>query len=582
MRAAPSGILWPALVGEWMHTFAVFRAEALVAAAALFGLLGCQADVGCPSGNQSACGTRGVAGQTGGSPNEPTPAALGPANDARLWRLTRRQYDNVVRDLVGDQTAPGQSFTLDVGGHGFANSALQNGVKSQDAVQFQEAARRLARETVADPARLATLLSCSLAELEADMACAARFVESFGLRAYRRPLTAEEAATYAAFFQAVRGDSGAALAVQLVIETMLQSPHFLFRSELGDELAPATAGVRRLTTYETAAALSFYLWNSAPDEALYAAAADATLSTREGLTAQARRLMADPRVRPALHEFYSQFLELDELEHASRSAEVFPDYAAVRASLQGETQAFVEHVLFDQDASLSTLLTAPFTFVDQHTAPLYGLAAPATSGFLRVDLDPLQRAGVLTQPGFLSAHATPDASSPPRRGKFVLTRLLCSDLPAPPDNIPTPPNPSGEPETTRQFFERVTAGAECKGCHQLLHPLGFPFESYDQDGRYRTAQGALPIETSADVSVHGLGTVDGLPALARALVTSAQVRECLGHQTLRYAFGRANVPEDAATVAEMLAAFEATQSNLRELFLAVALAPAFVERNFTP
>lgn len=540
-------------------------------------LYGCQADVACGEGPCGGGQTTVPPVASGGS----GPTTSVPANAARLWRLTRRQYDHTVRDVLGDQSAPAQSFTLDVGGHGFANSALQNGVKGQDAVQFQEAARRLARETVADVARLTALLSCTLAELEADDACAGRFVDAFGAAAYRRPLSADESARYFGFFQAVRSDSGAVLAVQLVIETMLQSPHFLFRSELGDEAAAPT-GTRRLTAHETATALSYYFWNSVPDSALYAAAADGSLATREGLVAQARRLLDDPRVRPTLLDFYTQLLELDELEHASRSVDVFPDYAAVRASLQGEMDAFVSHVLFEADASLSTLLTAPFSFVDQNTAPLYGLAAPASSGFARVELDPRQRAGILTQPGFLSAHATPDASSPPRRGKFVLTRLLCLDLPAPPDNIPTPPNPSGEPETTRQFFSRVTAGGDCVGCHQLLHPLGFPFESYDQDGRYRTVEREMPVDSSADISVHELGVVDGAPALARALVASPKVRDCLARQTLRYAFGRANVDDDDTPAAEMLQSFEDAQGNLRELFLAVALSDAFVSRSFEP
>jgi hypothetical protein len=294
-------------------------------------------------------------------------------------------------------------------------------------------------------------------------------------------------------------------------------------------------------------------------------------------------MVDDPRAHPVVESFYSQLLEYDQLAIISRDKTTYPDAALQLASMATENSSFVESIVFGGDGRLETLLTAPYTFVDDHLAPLYGLAKSG-SGFRRVDLDPSQRAGILTQLGFLSVHATPLASSPPRRGKYVLQKLLCASIPAPPDNIPKIEDPSAQnPRTTRQRFEAHESNPTCRACHGVIDPFGLPFEEFDAMGQFRSTENGIKIDSSSAIT--GQGTLDGpvrdAVDLAKRLGTSDALRTCLVRQTFRYALGRGEQATDEAYLSDMTNQFHAAEFRLKDLIVSMAMSNAFLSRKVT-
>ncbi len=514
-------------------------------------------------------------GQIAGGDDGETSVERATPGSIRVWRLTTQQYDNTVRDLLGDTSRPARLFTPDIGGTGFTNNADLLGVNPAQAAEFAASAARLAFDAVTS--RLGRIFPCPASQLT-DAGCARQFIETFGLRAFRRPLGADEVAAYLGLYAQGSQTIDATAGLSLVIETMLQSPHFLYRSEIGDG-RPDSGGEVRLTPHELASALSYHFVGSMPDEILFAAASSGSLSTPAGLGAEVERLAARDDARAPMLDFYRQLLDYDDVGSVTRDPKLFPKFDSVLASMQRETQTFIEKNVFEGDARLDTLLTAPHSYIDANLAPIYRLPKPNGTTMVRVDLDPGQRAGLLTQPGFLTIHSLPDETSPPRRGKSVLEKILCLHIPPPIDNIPDPPSPAGK-ESTRQKFERLTGPPVCMGCHRLLNPAGFSFEAYDVVGAWRTVDNTLPVDTRVDLTgIPGVdGPVAGAVDLVRKIAQSREAGECLARQTVRHAFGRETGSDDDGLVSKMLARFQATGGNVRELFASVAGTRAFTHR----
>jgi hypothetical protein len=390
-------------------------------------------------------------------------------------------------------------------------------------------------------------LLAAIAPATPDPAARARaFIGSFGLRAFRRPLTDGEASRMLALFN--RGPalvgSGDAFAdgVELVLGYVFQSPHFLYRSELG---AAAADGRVALSDHEVAAKLAYAITGSMPDGALFAAAAGQRLRAREGVLEQANRLLGLPAAQETVADFYRQVLVMDEYDAIKRDTRQFPAFTAgVGADMKQEALAFVRDVVFAQDRGLVELLTAPYTFGNSRIAQLYGLPAPARRAgqpdpFVRVELDRTQRAGLLTQMGFLVAHAEGLTPTTIMRGVHVARRVLCAPLPAPPNNVP--PLPAIAPgATNRQRVAAATQDAACAGCHtNLINPLGYALETLDGVGRFRTTDNGRPVDATGS---YGLGgqTVpfNGPVELARVAAQSREAHDCFASQWIEYLYGR--------------------------------------------
>jgi hypothetical protein len=489
-------------------------------------------------------------------------------------RLTRDEYDSTVRDLLGDTTRPGREFPPDEAlgafGSGTAVSLLQT-------EQYMAAAEQLAADAVAD---LPALLPCDPAEIGED-ACALEFIESFGLHAWRRPLAPSEVETIAALYASTKPLDGFAASIELVVAAMLQSPYFLYRAELG--ASEGTGAVVPLSAYEIATRLSYLLWNSMPDDALFAAAASGELETADGVEAQARRMLTDARAQGAARNFFVQYLGLAGIEDVGKDGTLHPEWSpAIARKMRREAMEFVDHVLWEGDGRFETLMTGSFTFVDEELAGVYGIEGVTGTEFVRVELDPAQRAGLLTMPGLLAVNSHADQSSPVYRGLFVREQMLCQHLPSPPDGLVVSAPDPAPGLTTRERFDQHRTDPSCASCHQMMDPLGFGFERYDAMGLWReTENGGLPVDASGEVmgSVDADGAFDGAAELAERLSQSSQARACFATQWMRYGLGRAETDADDCTLAEVYRAFEETDGDVLETLVAITRTDAFRHRH---
>jgi hypothetical protein len=518
-----------------------------------------------PSG--PGTGATGPGGTGGGA----GPAAAGPLEHVPLRRLTRSQYNNTIRDLLGITGDVAQGFALDEQEGGFdANSRAP--LKELQIERYQTVAEELATRAIANMARLAPCAPPARAEA----VCLAEFLDRFGKRAYRRPLTGEEKARYTALFAVGKsGPADFAGGLGLVVSTMLQSPHFLYRPELGDPSRVAREGLP-LTAWETASRLSYFIQNTMPDDDLFAAAEGDRLRTIDQVAAQARRLLATPQARETMVSFHQQWLQVDDLLSVEKDAATYPAWnPEVRSAMKVELDEFVDQVARTGDGKLETLLTAGFSYL---SGPLYGLYGITGSGATprRLDLPAGQRAGLFTLAGVMARHAHPDQSSLVGRGALVSDRLLCITPPSPPDDVdamvPKPdPNVS-----TRLRFEQHRTDPRCAGCHALMDPLGIPFEIYDGIGKYRTMDGKQPVDaTSALKGTDNDGPVADATGLMTRLAGTSQVRRCLTQQWFRYVFGRMDTDGDRPAIDATLSAFDGSGQKIPELMVALATSNAF-------
>ena len=412
--------------------------------------------------------------------------------------------------------------------------------------------------------------------------CATQFVDEMGGRLFRRPLDDGEHERFLTRFQGWATAVDFAGAVQLTLSAMLQSPQFLYRPEPVPQSVPSGAAVPA-SPYEMATRLSFFLWESVPDDALLQAAAAGELATDAQIRAQATRMLADDRALRVLWSFPRQWLGLDQIlldEHAVRTPEVDPLWTtATQASAFTETQLFVQNVL-GQGGTFRDLLTSPSAWVDGEMSRVYGLPAPADpTTWTEVTLSAAERAGLLTRTSFLAGNSHRGATSPPVRGNAIQLRLLC-ELPISPPagvNLSQPTIPAGSgPETNRTLFEQRTAPSFCQTCHEGLNGFGFGFEEYNAAGHYQTTDDTLPVDATGTITGTDVdGPFNGAIALSQALSRSQVVHDCATQELVRYALGRAPVDVEAASVAALSKSFMASGGDLRALLIDVVMTPRF-------
>jgi len=364
--------------------------------------------------------------------------------------------------------------------------------------------------------------------------------------------------------------------IEIMLRTILQSPHFLFRVEFtGADEAPQA--MVRLDPYETATRLSYLMWSSGPDDALLDAAANGQLETAEQVGTMARAMLEDPRARRAAVEFYRQWLELNRLDTTSKDAAAFPLWSnLLRAAIEAESRAYIEHVLFEREGSLAELLTLPLGLPMGPLAQLYGVAEGTTLTELSAD----ERIGILTQPAFLSVQAHPDQTAPVLRGKFIRKKLLCTDVPPPPDDVDLSPPEIHEGATARERFSAHADDSGCRGCHQLMDPLGFPFESYDAIGAFRTMDAGQALDLSGEfVQTRGIdGPFVGAKEMLLTLAEADEVRDCVTRQWFKFAMGRTEEDGDACSLSPLQNGFEESGGNLVELLVQTTQAESFLYR----
>lgn len=493
------------------------------------------------------------------------------AGVAPLKRLTRSQYNNTIRDLLGITTSPATSFAADEKvGPFFSNSSAP--VSELLTEQFLNAAESLA-DTVTTT-KLATVAPCDLTKDDQAL-CGSKFVDSFGLRAFRRPLTTQERASMVALFESGRATTeGYAEGIHRVVQAMLQMPQFLYQMELGVQPAGAK-DVVALDPYIVASRLSFYLWDSTPDSELLRAAGAGELTTPATLRAQATRLLKDDRAASTIASFHRQWLGMDALGSLEKDQTVYPAFTTpLRDAMAAETDRFTDYVIRNGDGKLETLLTAPFSFVQGPLATLYGVKA-STDATKPIDLNPAQRGGLLTQASVLSIQSHAEQSSPIRRGKMIREQFFCQTLSPPPPGVDLTP-PMLDPNIpTRERFEKHRTAKECAACHALIDPIGFGFENYDGIGAYRAMEAGKAVDASGELTGTDVdGTFNGVQDLSRKLASSDMVRGCVAQKWFNFSLGRTAGAADACSMTALAEAFKKT-NNVRDLLVELVATDAF-------
>ncbi|MFO7177513.1 MAG: DUF1592 domain-containing protein [Pseudomonadota bacterium] len=567
-----------------------------------------------PVGGSTAMGSggnsTGPAGGSTGMPGGATPSmdctAITPG-PSPLRRLTTHEYNNTVRDLLGDTTSPGHALPAqaDSKHNLFGNDANEQTPSPLLVEKYQSVAEGIAARAT-EGAALGRLHPCATnVTPQNEEACARSIASTIAPRAWRRVVSAEETEELVELYRSVRALSSSvtfASGVAAMLEALLQSPEFLYRVEHGvaDSSNPA---VRRIVGREMATRLSYLLWQTMPDEALFQAADAGMLDTPDGVLSQARAMLRDPRARSTVAFFFDNLLPIPDLPALTRDPELFPTFSSqIGVAMRQEVQRLLEYEIFENTTQEGTypagswpaLLTAPYTFVNEALFAYYGsnTFAPGTTvsgnGFHKVSLNTNQRLGLLTLGGVTAGGTTSNRTNPVLRGTFVLNKLMCFDIQVPPGLSVAPPEPyTGK--TARERFTKHSEDPTCAACHRQIDPVGFAFENYDAVGLYRETERWVDPMTNVvyDTPIDASGSVPGVDGTAKnavelvqLLATSPQVGSCFASHWMQFAYGRSlDRNADACNIHEVETAFAGASYDIKTLLLALTQTDAFLYRS---
>jgi mono/diheme cytochrome c family protein len=396
--------------------------------------------------------------------------------------------------------------------------------------------------------------------------CARRIIENFARRAFRRPPTTDEVNRLVKLIELAenQGDSFER-GIQLAVQAILVSPHFLFKVEKDRKDASEPFPI---SEHELATRLSYFLWSSCPDDEL------ARLADRGGLRRelgpQVRRMLKDGKVRALGENFAGQWLQIRNLKSVAPDAQVFPQFdEALRSAMLQETTLFFE-AMMREDRSLIDFLDADFTYVNERLAKHYGIAGVKGDQFRRVSLGGTPRAGIMTQASILTVTSNVTRTSPVKRGKFILESLLNAEVPPPPPDVPelSEAKDALASGPLRKRMEAHRTNPDCAICHQKMDPIGFAFENFDAIGAWRTKDGAFEIDPSGTLPD---GRTFREPAELRTLLRQKPdaFRRCLVEKLLTYALGRGVEMADRPAVERICAQTRDQQDKLSALILAI-------------
>ena len=404
--------------------------------------------------------------------------------------------------------------------------------------------------------------------------CLRDILSKFASRAFRRPLRSGELDRLRSLVTtATSSGESVEQGIELAVSGVLLSPHFLFRSEL--DAQPDSPIVRRLDPYELAARLSYFLWSSMPDEALFRAAGSGELRTSAGVLRETRRLLADPRSSALVDDFAGQWLLFRALDEHQVDGSLGAFDERTRHEVTEETRLFVGEFLH-QPLPVERLLTARFSFLNQHLASYYGISRQPGSALVKVDLSTPERGGLLRQASLLTVSSLPHRSSPVKRGKWVLGQLLCSEPPPPPPGVPQIPHRDFSKAGLREILKAHREKAECAVCHDVLDPIGLALENYDAIGRFHATDQGQPVD------VHGTlpdGTpLNGPEDLSRAIAEDPRFPACVAEKLYVYALGRGLGPSDRRELSRMLHELGGSGFSLTELIEEIVQSSGFSYR----
>ncbi len=430
---------------------------------------------------------------------------------------------------------------------------------------------------VSDTPTRQLVFTCRPTSPEEAQPCARDIVSRLATRAYRRPLDDADVESLMAFYDQGERDRGFEGGVQLALQAILSSPHFLFRMER----APgATAGVPyEIADADLASRLSFFLWGAPPDRQLVAAAARGELSDDDGLMRQARRMLADVRAAEGLaRRFGAQWLRLQDLEKIDPDALSYPYFDGTLAdAMRRETELLFANMAVE-DRPVSELLTADYTFVNERLARHYGIPGVTGPEFRRVRYPDENRRGILGHGSVLTMTSHADRTSPVLRGKWVLEVLLGTPPPPPPPDVPAFEETEGADDgrflTVRERMEQHRANPVCMSCHQVIDPVGLALENFDVTGAWRIRDEGNPVDPVGELYD---GTMLAGPAdLRNALLKRPQVLYRIFTENLMaYGLGRRVEYYDMPTVRRIVQAAADNDYRFSSFVLGVVKSPAF-------
>ncbi len=422
---------------------------------------------------------------------------------------------------------------------------------------------------------------CRPASAKEEDACATKILTSLARNAFRRAVTDADVKPLMRFYNARRQQPASDFddAIGAALEAMLVSPDFLFRIERNPKVVPPGTS-HKLSGYELATRLSFFLWSSIPDEELLKLASTGRLSDPAVVKAQLKRMLADPKSDALIQNFGGQWLFLRTLANAKPDVEIFSNFdESLRNAFQRETELTLASI-FRNGGSVLELLDANYTFLNQRLAEHYGIPNVYGSHFRRVDLKDSPRGGLLGQGSILTVTSYPNRTSVVQRGKWVLQNLLGTPPPPPPANVPEleAKSKDGGHLTLREAMEKHRANAVCASCHARMDPIGFALENFDGVGKYRTTEGGKPIDTAGKLPDGS--EFSGPSGLKKLLATQHREEfvETVAEKLLIYALGRGIEPYDKPAVRTIIRKASADNYSMAALVSAIVESVPFQMR----
>ena len=500
------------------------------------------------TGGTASVGSGGTSGEAGGGgTGAVTTCAPGVPASSQIPRMKNAEYDATIKDLLG-------VTTLTSAGNMPASSLLADDFEGEMTdiawSGYLNAADKIAAEVMAGPNK-SKFIAC-----EPSMAgCLESTIETFGRKAFRRPLSAEEKTSFIRLNNLTPKGTPAEVA-EAILYAFLASPSFIMLPELAQE-QEGTAF--KLSAHEVATRLSFLLWGTTPDDTLSTAADTGALVTKEQILAQAQRMVQDRgRTGPAVAAFHRTYADIrigshwNSIPHDPAKFPAFTD--AVKAPMMAEVDKFFEDVAFE-NGSFKDLFLSAVAYVNENTAPIYGVTGTFGPELTRVELDPAKRPGFLTRVGFLASFSSYGASSPVLRGAYITKNILGVHIDDPPPEAADTPIPPGDYKTQREVMQALTSAPKCAGCHaELINPAGFVLERYNSIGAYQDVDDlGGPIDSTADVLFNQdtIKTITSPLELMTELGLGTDAKRRYAEKWVSFATGRQPNQNDACVVNDL-------------------------------
>lgn len=529
----------------------------------------------------------GCVGAIGGAPSADetsTPTVPKPKFEpaaATIHRLTSVQLQNTWRALFGSglSVPAANELPADDQAYGFRSiAAAMKTVSPVEAEEYERATYAVLDQVWKDEAWRDGVVGCAPAT--ADDPCVRGYFERFGRLAWRRRLEpAELDQLVAVTADVAKYTNTATEAVKFGTAALLQSPHFLFRIEIGEPVGaedPDHEGLLRLTGVELASRITYLLLDAPPNGELLDAAESGALDDAALVEAGVAYLLDTPEARAPLVRFFRDFMNIGRLDQLDKNAEQFPAFSpTLGVSMRTEIEKLFESTVFDESGDFRDLFTTRKTFVNAELAGIYGLDGVSGPDFVPVTLpDDGRRAGLLTTPGFLALNAHKTSTSPTHRGRFIRIGLLCQDVPPPPMGVSTvlpEPDPN-QPKTLRERLEAHEINDECKSCHQLMDPIGFGFEHFDAVGAWRELDNGLPVDVKSTLN----GTpFEGAVELSGLIAELPEVGACIAKRFYQHSIARLDTKGDRRAVDALVEGFVTSDFDFKRLVASMVVNEGF-------